>query len=201
MPGSPCSCACCCRAETVRSSASPSISVATAVPFTAIWPNAARRFRKSSTTNVPRSSLRLIDERSRPLAEIAEMIGFSAQSAMARWFRGRFGCSITEWRNDPPAADGCRTLVKAISAAMNSAALFDVEESDQTCREHDHVPCRFGQRTRQAKVPPVDHDPVSVAPIPARRAMSTDVGGATEACRDVAAKFPASRPLLLDRCR
>jgi AraC-like DNA-binding protein len=44
---------------------------------------------------------RLIDERSRPLAEIAEMIGFSAQSAMARWFRDRFGCSITEWRNDP----------------------------------------------------------------------------------------------------
>ena len=45
-------------------------------------------------------ALRLIDERSRPLAEIAEMIGFSAQSAMARWFRNRFGCSITEWRND-----------------------------------------------------------------------------------------------------
>jgi AraC-like DNA-binding protein len=45
--------------------------------------------------------LRLIDERSRPLAEIAEMIGFSAQSAMARWFRGRFGCSITQWRADP----------------------------------------------------------------------------------------------------
>ena len=45
--------------------------------------------------------MRLIDERSRPLAEIAEMIGFSAQSAMARWFRERFGCSITEWRSDP----------------------------------------------------------------------------------------------------
>jgi AraC-like DNA-binding protein len=45
--------------------------------------------------------IRLIDERSRPLAEIAEMIGFSAQSAMARWFRGRFGCSITAWRSDP----------------------------------------------------------------------------------------------------
>jgi AraC-like DNA-binding protein len=44
---------------------------------------------------------RLIDERSRPLTEIAEMIGFSAQSAMARWFRGRFGCSVTEWRGDP----------------------------------------------------------------------------------------------------
>jgi AraC-like DNA-binding protein len=45
--------------------------------------------------------MRLIQERSRPLAEIAEMIGFSAQSAMARWFRERFGCSITAWRSDP----------------------------------------------------------------------------------------------------
>jgi AraC-like DNA-binding protein len=45
--------------------------------------------------------LRLIDERVRPLGEIAEMIGFSAQSAMARWFRVRFGCSVTEWRADP----------------------------------------------------------------------------------------------------
>jgi AraC-like DNA-binding protein len=44
---------------------------------------------------------RLVDERSRPLAEIAEMVGFSAQSAMARWFRERFDCSVTEWRNDP----------------------------------------------------------------------------------------------------
>jgi AraC-like DNA-binding protein len=44
---------------------------------------------------------RLVDERARPLAEIAEMVGFSAQSAMARWFKGRFGCSVTEWRNDP----------------------------------------------------------------------------------------------------
>jgi len=45
--------------------------------------------------------VRLIQERSRPLAEIAGMIGFSAQSAMARWFRERFGCSITAWRSDP----------------------------------------------------------------------------------------------------
>ena len=45
--------------------------------------------------------MHLIKDRSRPLAEIAEMVGFSAQSAMARWFRERFGCSITEWRSDP----------------------------------------------------------------------------------------------------
>lgn len=41
---------------------------------------------------------RLIEDSNRPLAEIAEMLGFSAQSALARWFRGHFGCSLTQWR-------------------------------------------------------------------------------------------------------
>jgi AraC-like DNA-binding protein len=45
-------------------------------------------------------ALRLIEDRSRPLASVAEMLGFSAQSAMARWFRNRFGRSITAWRAD-----------------------------------------------------------------------------------------------------
>ena len=43
-------------------------------------------------------ALRLIEDRSRPLTGIAVMLGFSAQSALARWFKGRFGHSITEWR-------------------------------------------------------------------------------------------------------
>jgi AraC-like DNA-binding protein len=43
--------------------------------------------------------MRLIEDGNRPLAEIAELLGFSAQSAMARWFRGHFGCSITQWRS------------------------------------------------------------------------------------------------------
>jgi AraC-like DNA-binding protein len=42
--------------------------------------------------------MRLIEDGDRPLKEIAGMLGFSAQSALARWFRGRFGCSITDWR-------------------------------------------------------------------------------------------------------
>ncbi|MDE2377005.1 AraC family transcriptional regulator [Bradyrhizobium sp.] len=41
---------------------------------------------------------RLIEDPGRPLLAIAQQLGFSAQSAMARWFRGRFGCTITEWR-------------------------------------------------------------------------------------------------------
>ncbi|MGL6061448.1 MAG: helix-turn-helix transcriptional regulator, partial [Bradyrhizobium sp.] len=45
-------------------------------------------------------ALRLIEDRGRPLASVAEMLGFSAQSAMARWFKGRFGSSVTEWRSD-----------------------------------------------------------------------------------------------------
>ena len=45
-------------------------------------------------------ALRLIEDHSRPLTTVAEMLGFSAQSAMARWFKGRFGRSITAWRSD-----------------------------------------------------------------------------------------------------
>ncbi|MBC9881433.1 AraC family transcriptional regulator [Bradyrhizobium sp. INPA01-394B] len=49
--------------------------------------------------------IRLIEDPDRPLADIAGQLGFSAQSAMARWFRGRFGCTITDWRKGvrPPA--------------------------------------------------------------------------------------------------
>jgi AraC-like DNA-binding protein len=41
---------------------------------------------------------RYIDNRDRPLASVAELLGFSAHSAFARWFRGQFGCSVSEWR-------------------------------------------------------------------------------------------------------
>ena len=54
--------------------------------------------------------IQLIEDPDRPLADIAAQLGFSAQSAMARWFRNRFGCTITDWRKGvrPPAkpADG-----------------------------------------------------------------------------------------------
>ncbi|MEY9179415.1 AraC-like DNA-binding protein [Bradyrhizobium sp. USDA 326] len=42
--------------------------------------------------------IQLIDAPGRRLTDIAMQLGFSAQSAMARWFRSRFGCTITEWR-------------------------------------------------------------------------------------------------------
>ena len=45
--------------------------------------------------------VRLIEDKSRSLPAVAELLGFSAQSALARWFRERFGCSIRQWRTDP----------------------------------------------------------------------------------------------------
>ena len=55
----------------------------------------------SAILNEQRATLvtRLIEDGNRPLMGIASLLGFSAQSAMARWFRGYFGCSITQWRN------------------------------------------------------------------------------------------------------
>jgi AraC-like DNA-binding protein len=46
---------------------------------------------------------RYLDNRDRPLASVAELLGFSALSAFSRWFRGQFGCSVSEWRIAPPA--------------------------------------------------------------------------------------------------
>ena len=60
--------------------------------------------------------IQLIEDPGRHLAEIAAQLGFSAQSAMARWFRGRFGCSITEWRK------GIRPLAQPTDAPSASAA-------------------------------------------------------------------------------
>lgn len=41
---------------------------------------------------------RYIGNRDRRLASVAELLGFSALSAFSRWFRNRFGCSVSQWR-------------------------------------------------------------------------------------------------------
>jgi AraC-like DNA-binding protein len=41
---------------------------------------------------------RYVENRDRSLTMIAELLGFSALSAFSRWFRSRFGCSVSEWR-------------------------------------------------------------------------------------------------------
>jgi AraC-like DNA-binding protein len=41
---------------------------------------------------------RYISNRDRPLSSVAELLGFSALSAFSRWFRKRFGCTVSQWR-------------------------------------------------------------------------------------------------------
>ena len=50
--------------------------------------------------------VRLIEDDKRSLSAVAELLGFSAQSALARWFKQRFGRSISQWRA------GSRRMVK-----------------------------------------------------------------------------------------
>ena len=56
---------------------------------------------------------RYVDNRDRSLTVVAELLGFSALSAFSRWFRSRFGCSVSEWRATQPAA--ARTDIRDIS--------------------------------------------------------------------------------------
>ena len=41
---------------------------------------------------------RYIGSGDRDLASVADLLGFSARSALSRWFQNQFGCSISEWR-------------------------------------------------------------------------------------------------------
>jgi AraC-like DNA-binding protein len=41
---------------------------------------------------------RYIENRERPSCAVAEMLGFSDASAFSRWFKRRFGCSVSAWR-------------------------------------------------------------------------------------------------------
>ena len=65
-------------------------------PCIAIWRRPIRLSRRSS----PRSG-RTRDattDRSRPISEIANLVGFSGQAAFSRWFTQQFGCSPSAWR-------------------------------------------------------------------------------------------------------
>lgn len=43
---------------------------------------------------------RYVENRERPLSEIAILLGFSSLSAFSRWFSGRYGCSVSAWRRE-----------------------------------------------------------------------------------------------------
>jgi AraC-like DNA-binding protein len=47
---------------------------------------------------------RYIGNDDRDLASIADLLGFSARSALSRWFQNQFGCSISEWRTQQLAS-------------------------------------------------------------------------------------------------
>jgi AraC-like DNA-binding protein len=62
---------------------------------------------------------RYIDNSDRPLYAVAELLGFSALSAFSRWFRGRFGCSASQWR---AAADRAADVPDNSAPAPDRAA-------------------------------------------------------------------------------
>jgi AraC-like DNA-binding protein len=41
---------------------------------------------------------RYLEDPNRPLYLIAQMLGFSALSALSRWFQDRYGCTASQWR-------------------------------------------------------------------------------------------------------
>jgi AraC-like DNA-binding protein len=43
-----------------------------------------------------------VKDAERPLYVVAELLGFSAHSGFSRWFRNRFGCSVSDWRLNGP---------------------------------------------------------------------------------------------------
>ena len=44
--------------------------------------------------------VRQIRDSDRPMAELAELLGFSGSSAFAYWFRVHFGCTVSQWRRE-----------------------------------------------------------------------------------------------------
>jgi AraC-like DNA-binding protein len=54
----------------------------------------------SSILNAARVDMvtRYIENRERPLSEVAALLGFSATSTFSHWFSREFGCSVSRWR-------------------------------------------------------------------------------------------------------
>ena len=53
---------------------------------------------------------RYVGNRERPLASVAELLGFSALSAFSRWFKSEFRGSVTEWRARAAAAEKTKAV-------------------------------------------------------------------------------------------
>ncbi len=44
--------------------------------------------------------IQYVENRERPLSDVAPLLGFSSLSAFSRWFSERFGCSVSTWRRE-----------------------------------------------------------------------------------------------------
>lgn len=68
-------------------------------------------------------AMRYVSNRERPLASIAELLGFSALSAFSRWFRRHFGASVTEWRElNVPRSTGHTAQRQSIRSQASSTS-------------------------------------------------------------------------------
>ena len=67
-------------------------------------------------------AVRYIGIGDRPLASVAELLGFSALSAFSRWFRGRFGCSVSQWRSSSGSAEAAARSVRPSARSRATAA-------------------------------------------------------------------------------
>ncbi len=81
--------------------------------------------------------MRLIEDRSRSLPAVAELLGFSAQSALARWFRDRFGCSITQWRSNKTAHHSPLLIRGATATVGNDELGYALPRPNRARRPRD----------------------------------------------------------------
>ncbi|MND86023.1 HTH-type transcriptional regulator VirS [compost metagenome] len=47
--------------------------------------------------------IQYVENRQRPLSDVATLLGFASLSAFSRWFSDRFGCSVSTWRREKRA--------------------------------------------------------------------------------------------------
>lgn len=55
---------------------------------------------------------RYVENRERPLSEVAALLGFASLSAFSHWFAGQFGCSVSRWRTRDASAEQARRMTK-----------------------------------------------------------------------------------------
>ena len=49
-------------------------------------------------------AMRHLQGSSMPIAEVSQLLGFSAPSGFSHWFRAHFGCTVSQWRRQAPGA-------------------------------------------------------------------------------------------------